>query len=200
MPKTAHPDLALIGPAGTGKDTVADYLVERYGYVRVAFADPLRELAEFVDPVIYAEDRAPFEPHLLHYVSALEAFGYRETKDDYPEARRFLDRLGRGVREVLGASTWTDALERRLDALEPDQPVVVTDTRFPNEVDLLVDLGFQPLRLSRAAAAIVDAPSERALDDYIFPPGTLSFANDGSLDDLASFLDGLVESHRRALT
>ena len=37
--------IALFGPPGAGKDTVAKRLVEQHGFVRIAFADKVRELA-----------------------------------------------------------------------------------------------------------------------------------------------------------
>ncbi len=39
--------IGLTGPAGSGKDTVADFLVARHGYTKLAFADKLR--AEICD-------------------------------------------------------------------------------------------------------------------------------------------------------
>ena len=44
--------VALMGRAGAGKDTVASILTEHRGYARVAFADPLKEMALAVDPII----------------------------------------------------------------------------------------------------------------------------------------------------
>lgn len=39
------PMLGVAGQAGSGKDTVADYLVSTYGFTKVALADPLKRLA-----------------------------------------------------------------------------------------------------------------------------------------------------------
>ena len=40
--------LGLTGPPGSGKDTLADYLVEKYNFKRVAFADPIRAQVKFL--------------------------------------------------------------------------------------------------------------------------------------------------------
>ena len=40
--------LGLTGVRGSGKDTLADHLVERYNFKRIAFADPVREKVKFL--------------------------------------------------------------------------------------------------------------------------------------------------------
>lgn len=37
--------LGLLGPAGSGKDLVADWLIEKQGFVKVPFADPIKRFA-----------------------------------------------------------------------------------------------------------------------------------------------------------
>ncbi|RPF49540.1 hypothetical protein EDD75_0357 [Thermodesulfitimonas autotrophica] len=49
--------LLLVGPAGSGKDTVADYLVERHGFRKYAFADKLKEIAAEMFPELYESNR-----------------------------------------------------------------------------------------------------------------------------------------------
>ena len=44
--------VTLSGPAQSGKDTLALVLVEDHGWTRVAFADPLKEMALAIDPWI----------------------------------------------------------------------------------------------------------------------------------------------------
>ncbi len=43
----------LIGRAGSGKDTVADFLVEHYGFVKLSFAAKLKAIAEEMFPVLW---------------------------------------------------------------------------------------------------------------------------------------------------
>lgn len=41
-----HPDIGMMGYAGAGKDTAADYFVQRLEYERASFAAPLKEIAK----------------------------------------------------------------------------------------------------------------------------------------------------------
>ena len=41
-----HKLIGITGPAQCGKDTVADYLIERLGYAKASFADPLKKMLE----------------------------------------------------------------------------------------------------------------------------------------------------------
>jgi hypothetical protein len=40
--------IGLCGPAGSGKDTAADFLVKNHGFAKVAFADPLKRICKDV--------------------------------------------------------------------------------------------------------------------------------------------------------
>ncbi len=37
--------ILVTGCAGSGKDTVANYLIKKYGYKKFAFADPLKKIS-----------------------------------------------------------------------------------------------------------------------------------------------------------
>ena len=50
----------LIGQAGSGKDTVADYLIGAYGFRKVAFADALKWDAAEYDPERLKNDRRAY--------------------------------------------------------------------------------------------------------------------------------------------
>lgn len=159
---TRHaPLIGISGAAGAGKDTLASHLAP-FGYVRVAFADPLREMALAIDPLIDVwDDVGGIRLYLSDLVSD---FGWDEAKKN-PEVRRFLQRLGtEGVRNFFGADTWVRLAEERIADLG-DVPVVITDVRYPNEVELVRRLGGLWCHVNRPdAAAVPGHVSEEALD------------------------------------
>lgn len=73
--------VAFSGWAGSGKSTCAELVQIEYGYSRLSFATPVKELAL--------------------------ACGWNGEKDD--AGRKFLQNLGVGARQVLGPDVWVNA-------------------------------------------------------------------------------------------
>ena len=183
-PKKPHGhDVALMGRAGSGKDTVAALLTEKYGHVRVAFADPLKEMALAVDPVI--PELIGFDGSPIRLSFVVEIDGWEQSKRDYPEVRRFLQKLGaEGVRDVIGPDTWINLAHKKInEAHAYCRPVVLTDVRFPNEVAMARDLGFKLLWVDRPGVGAIDHASESSVgpDD-----ADAIIYNGGSIEDLAA--------------
>lgn len=171
-------DVALIGRARAGKDSVAGVLTSEYSYRRAAFADPLKDLALSADPVITDPDTG--EGFRLAYL--VDAFGWDVVKDEYPSARRFLQTLGAGVRS-LDPEFWLRlALHHVVTNRETGYRTVVTDCRYLNEATALRHLGFTVVRVVRPDQDTSDShPSETELGDY---PADLVITNAGTLSDL----------------
>lgn len=138
------PDIGLLGAKRAGKDTIADYLVEAYGYQKLSFAEPLRQLASEINPFL------PDAPGYFNDVT--EMFGYEYAKDNVPGYRKFLEDLGLGMRKILGPDVWVDKLLETYFASDPNQPTVVTDCRFPNEAEALYEQLFKLVHVTRKAA------------------------------------------------
>ena len=70
--------IALSGWKGSGKDCAAEYLIKEHGFIRVAFADVLKELVaiQYNIPVSYLHDNNFKEAPLLQYpVETKDGFG-----------------------------------------------------------------------------------------------------------------------------
>lgn len=146
-------NVLIAGKAGSGKDTVGDWLIEHYGYQRVSFAEPMKRLG----PVLW--------PHL-----------------DWSQKQRVtLQKFGSVIRSV-DPDTWVRLAWMRTEELNSlGTPVVLTDCRYPNELDFFGVRG--------AAAIRVEA-------SYVTRVHRLT-ARDGSCDEEAlkhiseTSLDGL---------
>lgn len=180
--------IGLSGYGRAGKDSVADVLVERHRFQRVAFADKLRECAEALNPIVDVEFDADESKVPVRYLDAKERHGYNAAKEIYPEFRGTLQRLGTEVgRNILGSNIWVDAT---MNALDVERDYVITDCRFPNEAQAINRAGGLVVRVQRPGNGPAnDHPSETALDDYQFD-GVIN--NDGTLEDLATRVEDFL--------
>ncbi|QAX93277.1 deoxynucleoside monophosphate kinase [Streptomyces phage Vash] len=183
-----YKSIGLIGRAQSGKDTVGARLRKRYGYQRVAFADPLKAAALRIDPVI------PTTYGVTVRLSTLvNSVGWDYAKVTYPEVRRVLQHVGQTVRDI-DPEFWVRAAAPAIDAAERlGLPVVVTDTRYENEARYLRDRGFSMVRVTRPGAGATGETakhkSETELENWA---AALTIANTGTLDDLNRIVDSLL--------
>ena len=168
--------IGLTGYAQSGKDTVANILVEQYGYTRVAFADKIRDFLYEVNPMVGCSPSG-------YLKDLVDLVGWDAAKQE-PQVRRLLQDLGVGARKVFGENFWVE------QALGPQRPweddlenIVVTDVRFTNEADYIQ--GFPVAQLWRikriGVGAVNEHVSERDMDGYQVDQ---IFANNGTLEDL----------------
>lgn len=194
--------IGLSGYARSGKDEAAKVLVEEYGFVRVAFADKLREVLYELNPIVDVEYYVHDERFLkrgtqrIRYVrEVIDNFGWNGYKETIygPEIRRLLQRLGTEAgRQTLWDSIWIDAA---LTGLPEDAKVVVTDCRFPNEAEAIVERGGKMWRVVRdGVSAVNNHPSETSLDDWEFD--NYLFNKGNSLEEYRSFVRGLYQTYK----
>jgi hypothetical protein len=122
--------IGLMGPAGAGKSSVADYLVENYGAKRYSFATPLKDMVssalEFSHEQMWGTQAQKEAPD--------ERYGGKS-------ARWFLQRIGtEGCRKTFGENFW---VERGLAQVLRDRPhvAVFDDARFITEANGIRAIG-----------------------------------------------------------
>lgn len=194
MPLTSAPLVGLIGKKRVGKDTFAAVLVEKHGYERVALADPLREAALGLDPLVgtfplTVNDKLSTRAWRLSEV--VDAIGWERAKDYVPEVRRTLQRFGTEAIRSLDEDFWVrTAFARINDLRESGIPVVVTDVRYMNEADAIRNSKGILVRITRDLPSDGDAhASERSLDNY---SESVRIGNNGSEKDLQFLANSLA--------
>jgi hypothetical protein len=180
--------IGLSGYAQSGKDTVANILVEKHGYTRVAFADPIREMLYEMDPLIPKGYGAGVINYRLQ--DLVDSYGWDKVKTEHPEVRRLLQDLGGGGRKVFGDSFW---IYQALSDVAPDDKVVVSDVRFKNEAQWVQEFNGQIWRIKRLGTdAVNDHISESEMDGY---PVNQIFINNGTLEDLEVLVTTRMRSY-----
>uniref|UniRef100_A0A6C0EFE5 Deoxynucleoside monophosphate kinase n=1 Tax=viral metagenome TaxID=1070528 RepID=A0A6C0EFE5_9ZZZZ len=166
--------IGITGKKGHGKDTVGKIL-NKYGYKRIAFADPLKEACRcifgFTDEQLYGDEKEKTDPfwnvtprHILQYVGT----------------DLFRDQLGFVVPD-LGKDIWIKSAEKHIESSGFDK-IVITDVRFQNEVDMILKKGGYVVRVTRPSIKSGDTHvSETHIDDLVVNNDIL---NDGTIEDL----------------
>ena len=168
--------IGLTGYAQSGKDTVANTLVEQYGYTRVAFADKIREFLYEVNPMVGCSPSG-------YLKDLVDLIGWDAAKQE-PQVRRLLQDLGVGARKVFGENFW---VQQALKDVHFEGNYVITDVRFTNEADIIKKYDNSQLwRVKRNGVSPVNAHiSESQMDGY---PVDQIFTNNGSIEDLAALI------------
>lgn len=124
--------IGLHGYARSGKDSLAQVLVEDFGYTRISFADILRDALYRLNPIVHATLLIEGGAGVMRLRSIIDSMGWDKAKTEFEEVRRLLQVIGLEVgRELFYEDVWVDAA---LKNYEPSGKYVITDVRFENEV------------------------------------------------------------------
>lgn len=139
--------IGICGFQGSGKDTIADYLQNIYGFKRDSFAATLKDAVA----AVFGWDRELLEGRTK------ESRAWREQVDPWwakrlgmPDLtpRLVLQKWGTEVaRKSWHDDTWIASLENKLSRTQDD--IVITDVRFPNEIRAVKDAGGIVIRVVR---------------------------------------------------
>lgn len=175
--------IGISGYAQSGKDTVANHLVKNYNFVKISFADPIREALIRLDPKVTIADMRG-----VSLASAVSGMGWENVKADSPDTRELLQRMGTEVgREMFGKDFWVN--QAMLKAREHEN-VVFADVRFENEVEAILEASGAVWRVSKPDVEAVNRHiSETSLDNYKFDK---HIYNIGSLEELYSIVDYFI--------
>lgn len=161
--------LALGSQARVGKDTFADYVCDKYNCKRFAFAEGIYTIASTIQDLL----------------------GKSREKDP-----RLLQMLGTQLKNIYGENVWVERTLAQIDqhiANNPSADIVITDLRFPNEMEALKSRGFTTIRIHRVNRIIDRDPthiSEIALENAEFD---YNIFNNGSMDDYYNSIEQVLD-------
>lgn len=199
--------MTVIGIGGrlrAGKDEVAKILSREHDYVVMGMSDPLREHLRIVNPWIKVTVREAWRlrirPGFHRAADLLQRLGYVDAKT-IRDLREFMQRDGtEGGRKFFGESIWVDKLRSMIrEDLNDGFDVAVTGLRYPNEIEMIRDMGGHTVWVRRPgteapSAASGSHSSENSVNEADFE---WTIDNSGTLLHLSNLVVHLVNTIAR---
>lgn len=139
--------VALSGFKGCGKDTVGQIFCEKLGFKAVSFAQPLKAALC---------NMCGWNPHMLQGQTPQSRM-WREQTDIFWSKQFGRPLTPRMIMQEFGTDIvrchmldnfWTASTQKLIEDLAPAS-IVVTDARFPNELNMVKSLGGHTIRIQR---------------------------------------------------
>lgn len=140
--------LVLTGRRRVGKDTLANFLVDRYGFTKLSFAEPLKEVVETLYDIRVNDDNKDTD---------MEKFKktYREllieTADKLKE-----------INETIFLEKFKNKNQRIID----NYNIVISDLRFQYEYDYVKSLNATIIKITNPNTGLVNIEEEDLIDKF----------------------------------
>ena len=139
--------ISVSGFIGSGKDSVAEYLITEHGFKRVSFASSLKDAVA----AIFSWDRAMLDgltPESREWRDQIDPWWAKRLKIKALTPRWVLQQWGTEVcRLHFHMDIWVASLENQLRSRTDD--IVITDSRFKNELKSIKSIQGTTVRVHR---------------------------------------------------
>ena len=179
--------IGILGRKRSGKDTLGSYMIEKYGYERYAFADPIKEILKTMFDLSESQlnenkedidERWGVSPRTI-----LQTFGTEICRNDIT---KYIQNL------KLDNETLWIKLFRIFYEKNKDKDIVVTDVRFLDELNAIKSLGGRIVKINRDNLDYDGHSSEKDIDNYNPDLIYYNIDNNYTFDDLYSQIDTLL--------
>lgn len=197
--------IALSGWKGSGKDTVASYLVKEYGFTQLSFAAKLKDLvaSTYGVPREDLDNPTKKEMPLVTY-PAIPTDPFSEAvhimlKDELKSGfwtPRALCILEGSIKRAVHPNFWVKTVVEEIINNQYQDKFVISDMRYQSEADILKLLlnnkNLHTVRVERYDTITTNDPSERNLDAYKFD---FLLFNQSTKEDLYEQVDHIMYGH-----
>ena len=141
--------LGLVGNKRVGKDTTANILAEKYGFERLAFAEPLKEVISLLFDIDTSDNTNIDKEELTEYgISRREFYQKFGTDFIHNDIYNYFPQLEEHIPRKL---FWIKKIFRKIEKLKKEgkKLFVISDVRFIHEADYILKNGGLLIKITR---------------------------------------------------
>ena len=184
--------IGLLGKKRSGKDTSGNYLIENYNFVKYAFADPVKQICkilfDFSDDQLNGNKKEGVD--FRWYLTPRDAFQKIGTEFAQNDIYNYFPRLKERLKDEV---IWVK-LFRLWHEKNKDKNIVITDVRFPHEIEAIKSLGGKIVKINRYTENYDEHISENYIDKIDKNDIFYKIDNNYKKEDLYSQIDTLINS------
>jgi hypothetical protein len=177
--------IGVLGKKRSGKDTISDYLINKYNFTKYGMAHPLKDALMHIFgwsyDQVYNNAKDSIDPNWgVSPREVMQLIGTEVFQYYLPEKLEPLQKFGRSF-WVNRFEIWRKENRRK--------NVIISDVRFQHEVDRINELGGVIWRVTRPSAdGVLDLhPSEKEMDEVKGVKCIIE--NNGTIDELYKKID-----------
>lgn len=178
--------IAICGAKRSGKDVLANHIIEKYGYTKLSFAEPLKQLVKqlfnFTDTQVGLIDGDNDEKDTIDErwgISPRKALQFIGTEVLQHKIQELIPNIGRDY--------FANIL---LSKIEDDKTYVISDLRFIHEYEKIKHLDIDIIKVIRPSLAVNDEKHLSEVEN-LYIPYDKEIINDGTLEDYINKFENL---------
>lgn len=182
--------IGLCGKKRHGKDTMADYLVNKYGFIKLVLAEPIKnickELFGFTDEQLYGNKKEDIDEFWkISPRTIMQYFGTEIMRNKFTE-----------IMPHIGDNIFIEILKKKiynLQRLNNDVKIVVSDIRYLNEVEMIHSLNGFMFKIIRN---IVNNPDDHSSETTIDQINCCIIDNNNSIENFYLNIDKIASKFK----
>lgn len=187
-----YPNICFAGKMGSGKTTLSNYLIKKYGYTRLSFAESLKNIVNVLNithspfiTLLYVIFKYPLP--IKYYTSFYEILRTTLKLPSDSKNRMKLQYAGHKVRELIDENFWVNIVLKKMLS-NKHLHYVIDDVRYPNELDLLKQYGFLDIK--------IECPDDIRLERLRKLYGIESLSDERLHADSEKYIDSMICSYK----
>lgn len=172
--------IGLVGLKGTGKSTVASYLVDTHNFKEHSFAEPLKQICLQLGAPYKSLYGTQLEKEQINDFIGISGRHLMQCVGTELFRNRFyssVPNFNMGKHKII----WVRLMELWLQN-HSNENIVISDCRFPDELDLIKSFGGIVIKIQRKTSSHIDNHSSEQHVKYI--DGDITIDNNGTINSL----------------